>query len=179
MMRQVLVAMLLALPVVALATPASAAQELPPLVGVCVKGVTSADCFRQADVCVGFSYQVPQCVDAPCYPIDCIIIQKPDAHVQCTEYVYIGALAARCEVGAKEYSVATCEYCNPIFVTSCTQGTEGVSCRPIVVLTSDPIGGDCMPVYREYDFGAVRYVSRDSCHSEVYVFGEQVYPLTP
>lgn len=36
----------------------------------------------------------------------------------------------------------------------------------------------CMPVYREYDLGAVRYVSRDSCHAEIYVGGEQVWPPT-
>ncbi len=32
----------------------------------------------------------------------------------------------------------------------------------------------CMQVYRDYDFGAVRVLSRNSCHAEVYVFGERV-----
>ena len=122
MMRHVAIATLLALPALVLAAPAAAYDpDLPPLVGVCVKGVTGADCFRHADACVGFSYQVPQCVDAPCYPVDCVSVQSPE----------------------------------------------------------DPIPMDCMPVYREYDFGIVRYVSRDSCHAELYVLGEQVYPLTP
>ncbi|HWG91819.1 MAG TPA: hypothetical protein VNZ52_13300, partial [Candidatus Thermoplasmatota archaeon] len=47
-------------------------------VGVCVEGVTAASCFREGDVCVGFSYQVPQCVEAACFPQpgECISIEQ-------------------------------------------------------------------------------------------------------
>lgn len=45
--------------------------SLPPLVGVCVAGVTTAgQCWRDHDACVGFSYQVPQCVDGPDVVLD-------------------------------------------------------------------------------------------------------------
>lgn len=37
--------------------------------------------------------------------------------------------------------------------------------------------GQCMDVYREYDLGAVRIVMRDTCHTEVYVLGENVKDL--
>jgi hypothetical protein len=73
----------------------------------------------------------------------------------------------------------------------CTSAThawcEGVACVgfsrqiPVCVDLVSPNGGpepQCMPVYREYDFGAVRYVSKDSCSAEVYVNGEQVWPPT-
>lgn len=32
----------------------------------------------------------------------------------------------------------------------------------------------CMPVYREYDFGPVRYVSPNSCEAHIWVLGHQI-----
>jgi hypothetical protein len=36
-----------------------------PLLSVCVKGQTAPDCYGNHDVCVGFSLEVPFCVDLP------------------------------------------------------------------------------------------------------------------
>lgn len=33
----------------------------------------------------------------------------------------------------------------------------------------------CMQIYREYDFGAVRYVSPNSCEAHLWVNGEQIF----
>ena len=104
-----------------LATPlASAGPTLPPLVGFCVDGVR--DCWGSDFACVGFSYQVPQCVEDP--------------SLVCTE-----------------------------------------TCNPCMWLQCEPASGPepmCMYYYYEVDLGPVRYVQRDSCHSELYVLGERV-----
>lgn len=51
-----------------------------------------------------------------------------------------------------------------------------LSATPFAAAKPDLPTQECMPVYREYDFGIVRYVSRDTCHAEVYVNDEQVWP---
>ena len=102
------------------AAPVASATDadLPPLVGFCVDGVR--DCWGSDIVCVGFSYQVPQCVEDPGFT--------------CTET------------------------CNPCMT---------IECEP----ASEPM---CMYYYYEIDTGIVRYVQRDSCHSEIYVMGQRI-----
>lgn len=118
--------------------------DLPPLVGVCVDGVTAPSCDDDAWICVGFSYQVPQCVehqailcDMPC-DIDPSGIPDP------------------CET---EYFDCVCYICDELPV------------EPTMLSGPEPM---CMYYYYELDAGIVRYVQRDSCHSELYVNGERV-----
>lgn len=40
--------------------------------------------------------------------------------------------------------------------------------------SAGPPEPQCMPVYREYDFGAVRIVSPNSCTTHVWVLGHQI-----
>jgi len=54
------------------------------------------------------------------------------------------------------------EACNPCMTIQCDAAT----------LQGGP--GYCMYYYYEVDTGVVRYVQRDSCHSEIYVNGERV-----
>lgn len=76
------IGLLLTLPAaLALVPTASAARELPPLVGVCVDDVTSERCFRDGWICVGFSYQVPQCVHR--IDIACTEICSPCTDIAC------------------------------------------------------------------------------------------------
>lgn len=46
-----------------------------------------------------------------------------------------------------------------------------LSCVAATTSAAEP---ECLQVYREHDLGPVRYVSKDSCHSDVYVCGDNV-----
>lgn len=123
---------------------AAAKPDLPPLVGVCVDEVTAEDCFRGAWICVGFSYQVPQCVPhqtivcgAPC---DLDVSELPDP----------------CET---PFFDCVCQVCDELPEPTTVMGGP------------EPM---CMYYYYELDTGIVRYVARDSCHSEGYVNGQRV-----
>lgn len=109
---------------------ASAAErpDLPP-VYVCVAAV-NGPCWHGGDVCVGFSYQIPQCVYTG---LVCTEICSPCTYIQC-----------EIAMGLPEPAPA------------------------------EPM---CLYYYYEVDTGIVRYVARDSCHSEVYVLGERILPL--
>ena len=65
----------------ALPTVSAAPPGWGPLVGVCVKDVTAAQCWNDGTVCVGFSYQVPFCVRGP--PIVCTEICNPCMTIRC------------------------------------------------------------------------------------------------
>lgn len=128
--------LLSALTLAALLAPAAGAADVsvPPLVGACVE-TRYTPC--PAIVCVGFSRQVPQCVDG------CRVGQA-----EC-----VGSLACA-DLNGRGACVP-----DPCYTTACTVAAGGPQ---------------CMPRYQEVEVGPVRYVSRDSCHHQVYVFGEPI-----
>lgn len=112
---------------------AATSPDLPPLVGYCVDGVHEG-CWGSDIVCVGISYQMPQCVEEP----------RGIPDVECARSV-----------------------CDPCYSL--------VDCDPIPVIGGGTSSGPmCMYYYYEIDTGVVRYVQRDSCHSEIYVLGQRV-----
>ena len=112
--------------------PAMCADCVPPLVGVCVAGVTAPGCYDGQDACVGFSYQVPFCVDLPdvsCAEPFCPPPVTTDPTVQCTVLVAVGPVGGVCWVNGKQIGpIVTCEACLPAFYVVCTAGTEDVRC---------------------------------------------------
>ncbi|HWG91826.1 MAG TPA: hypothetical protein VNZ52_13335 [Candidatus Thermoplasmatota archaeon] len=85
-------------------------------------------------------------------------------------YATVGMKHLECSLGDVDCGKAcrnciTDGTCDPCF--SCYGPPMQTAQRP----------GDCMQVYREYDFGIVRIVSRDSCHADVYVNGHNVKDL--
>ena len=135
-------AALLASTVFAPLAAATDAPDLPPA-GVCVDQVTHDGCWRENWICVGFSYQVPQCVEHVTIvcgvPCDLDVSELPDP----------------CET---EYFDCVCQVCDLPVEPASRSGPEPM----------------CMYYYYEMDTGVVRYVARDSCHSEIYVNGERI-----
>lgn len=137
--------MLLALSALLVALVPQAGATTPvqqPLVGVCVDGVKDPGCYDGGWICVGFSYQIPFCVEH--LPI---AVEQPPA-VSCTELVAVGAAGAVCYVGGKQVGpVATCEACYPAIYVVCTESTTGqpVTCRAHPEVTAQ--GSSTPPVY--------------------------------
>ena len=176
---------LLALAALVSTAPLASATSPPspgPLVGVCVDGVTSDGCYGGAWICVGFSYQVPFCVEHPV--ITCTELCSP-----CT-WIHCPALADVCVAGVTDpdcygyhdvcvsvsRQVPICAdvpdvecsrvVCDPCYVL--------IDCDPLPPIAASGPEPQCLYWYWELDTGVVRYVHRDSCHSELWVDGERV-----
>ena len=84
------------------ATPAALAgnplPDVPPLVGVCIEGVTHSGCYRGNWLCVTVSLQVPQCIqDPPQFSFDLCHVGNVCAFVEDTFHLcYAGVTEARC-----------------------------------------------------------------------------------
>lgn len=163
-MKTILLSLVAVLSIASFTPSASAAApDLPPLVSVCIDGTTSDGCYRNAWICVGFSYQIPACVDPievsaapPSLPV--AVCAKENACFGGND-VCFSAFSWVPQCAQIPYP---CE--SPYF--ACT--------GPVVPVSSGGPEPMCMYYYYELDTGVVRYVARDSCTSEVYVFGERV-----
>lgn len=160
----------------ALAAPPS----IPPLVGVCIEGVTHDGCYRGNWVCVTVSLQVPQCIAQP--PITCTgKLCDPCTAIDCDgiEDTVSVCVAGTTDPTCYGYNDVCVEVSDMVPVCAnpdleCTEACD--PCMRLRCEAAETQSGPsyCMYYYYEIDTGAVRYVQRDSCHNEIYVNGERV-----
>lgn len=181
-------ATLLVLPALLAVAPAAEARPAPPTcirecgpivpVDVCVAGATDPACYR-GDACVTFSRQVPFCADVPCWnPVDCVALE---CETKLCDPCWLWSCQPLVGVCVDDVTGPGCYRDAWICVgfsyqiPFCVDHVE-VACDACDVPVAASGGPEkhCMEYYYEHDNGAVRYVQRDSCTSELYVMGERV-----
>jgi hypothetical protein len=131
MERYVILSILTVLVVLPFVPSASACLNgCQPLVGACVAGVTAPQCYPGGNVCVyGFDW-APLCATVPVG----VSSTAASASAQCSESVLTNGAAIFCTVnGVTVGHAATCGACILWRVHfTCTEGTRGVGCTPLV-----------------------------------------------
>lgn len=127
--------------------------DLPPLVGVCVEGLTHSSCYRFKDVCVSVSEMVPQCVDVCNGCADAAVLAGPPLVSVCVE--------GRTDPSCYGFNTACVEISQ--MVPKCVDLDALAEAQP-----------RCLDYYYDLEAGPVYYRQPNSCTRELYVNGDRV-----